>query len=208
MLTDDTEMKPTRVNILKCLLDLITCGASNLYFHYSGHGAQVNDISGDEDDKFDECIVPLDFNISGMIVDDELRGLLQCLNETTRMTMVLDACHSGTGVDLCYNLYERLGRFSLLTDTKHKSSITRGKVVCISGCMDNSTSADAFEENTYQGALTYSLISSIRTLKGNKRTLENIYTSMRTILASKQYSQIPNISAGNNITKLTEIFTL
>jgi hypothetical protein len=87
-------------------------------------------------------------------------------------------------------------------------NITRGKVLCISGCKDNQTSADAYEAGEYQGALTYSLISAIRTIKKPVRTIEKIYRCMRATLILNHYTQIPCITAGNNMTKLTEILNL
>ncbi len=95
MMSDNTIMKPTRSNIMKELLNLILSDATYLYFHYSGHGSQVRDVNGDEADKMDECLVPIDYEINGMILDDELKGILQCLNSNKKLTMVLDCCHSG-----------------------------------------------------------------------------------------------------------------
>jgi hypothetical protein len=37
----------------------------------SGHGGQVKDVSGDEDDGNDECIYPVDFKQAGQIIDDQ-----------------------------------------------------------------------------------------------------------------------------------------
>ena len=123
----------------------------------------------------DECLVPIDYNVNGMILDDELKGLLQCLNSDKKLTMVLDCCHSGSGVDLAYNVYERAGKLSLLNDPSVSANITRGKVLCISGCKDEQTSADAFEAGEYQGALTYSFINAIKTIKKPLRTIESMY---------------------------------
>jgi metacaspase-1 len=74
-------------------------------FYYAGHGAQVEDESGDEgDDKFDEVLVPSDTKgelegpeagLSGFITDDEIGKLLAELPGREVM-MIVDACHSGT----------------------------------------------------------------------------------------------------------------
>ncbi len=80
------------------------------YFHFSGHGQQVADDNGDEEDGYDEAIVPINSPIhfeegvyegENLIRDDELGNLL---NEVRRklgpkgnLQVVLDACHSGTG---------------------------------------------------------------------------------------------------------------
>ena len=37
-----------------------------------GHGGQIEDKSGDEDDGFDEILIPSDYKENGHIVDDEI----------------------------------------------------------------------------------------------------------------------------------------
>ena len=48
----------------------------SLFLHYSGHGSQVRDRSGDEDDNQDEVIMPVDFESAGVISDDVLKALI------------------------------------------------------------------------------------------------------------------------------------
>lgn len=199
MLTDDTKLLPTRNNILSYFLELLLSNDSDLYFHYSGHGSQVKDTSGDESDGNDEALVPIDYETAGLITDDELRGILQCLNASCKLTMVLDCCHSGSGVDLAYNLYERVGRNYLLEDPKSKYSKTRGQVVCFSGCMDTQTSADAYISSQYQGALTNAYIMALNTLPSKTRTYNNVYNNIRKSLTNSGYTQIPCFSTGTMI---------
>ena len=69
--------------------------------HYSGHGSQMRDRSGDEIDGWDETIVPYDSRTDGVfdISDDQLNGLLQELTAKTKnVTFILDSCNSGTGL--------------------------------------------------------------------------------------------------------------
>jgi Caspase domain len=42
----------------------------------TGHGGKIKDESGDEKDGYDETLVPLDYNESGMILDDDLYEVL------------------------------------------------------------------------------------------------------------------------------------
>lgn len=203
MMTDNTAVKPTRKNILAELLKLILSGSTNLFFHYSGHGSYVKDVNGDEIDGQDESLVPIDFETSGMIIDDELRGILQCVNENCKMTVVFDCCHSGSGLDLAYNVYERVGKYYLMKDAKYQE--TRGQIILISGCQDPQTSADTVEEKQNQGALTYCFLN---TIKANKNlTYEQFFKGLKTMLQTKKYSQIPNLSAGKTL-KLTNLFSL
>src|SRR3990172_1744397 len=109
MLTDNTPVKPTKSNITHAFIDLIMANASHCFFHYSGHGNWQRDSSKDDADGMDETICPLDFLKAGMIVDDQFRGLLAQMPSTTILTAVFDSCHSGTSLDLRYNVIKSKG---------------------------------------------------------------------------------------------------
>jgi len=75
----------------------------NLFFHYSGHGGQTEDLDGDEEDGYDETIYPVDFKQAGQIIDDELHWVLvRPLPPGCRLTAIMDCCHSGSALDLPY----------------------------------------------------------------------------------------------------------
>lgn len=80
------------------------------YIHFSGHGQQVSDLDGDEEDHFDESWVPYDAQkryIAGIyegenhILDDELNhylnGLRSVVGSIGKIILISDACHSGSG---------------------------------------------------------------------------------------------------------------
>ena len=81
-----------------------------IYIHFSGHGQQITDLHGDEEDGFDEAWIPVDAQFSyakgkyegeNHIVDDQLNQWLSQLRSkvgaTGKITVVADACHSGGG---------------------------------------------------------------------------------------------------------------
>lgn len=190
ILTDETAVKPTRATILQELLKLILSGATTMVFHYSGHGSHQRDVTGDEQDGEDEGLCPIDYERAGLIVDDELRGLLQCLPEGAKLTCILDCCHSGTGIDLAYNIYERANKFYALKEGAQQD--TRGQVICVTGCQDDQTSADAFLENKSQGALTAALMQVLP----QKPTLDLLIRRVREFMTKNNFSQIPQIACG------------
>ncbi|KAG0238244.1 Ca(2+)-dependent cysteine protease [Actinomortierella wolfii] len=109
ILTDDqvgTEFMPTKENILHHLRWLVADAKQNdsYFLHYSGHGGQVYDTSGDESfGDMDECIFPVDHETNGVIIDDELHEMLvKALPPGVRLTVVFDCCHSGSALDLPY----------------------------------------------------------------------------------------------------------
>ena len=94
----------TRVNILREVEEWLIDGSrpgDEVFFYFSGHGFQQPDTNGDETDRFDETLVPVDVvvrngeSVVGMIADDEIAALLNRLSGR-RVTVVVDACHSGT----------------------------------------------------------------------------------------------------------------
>jgi len=199
--TDNTKEKPTRHVILRELLELILSGSEKLYFHYSGHGSYQDDVKGgDEIDGRDECLVPIDYETNGMIVDDEIRGILNCLLPSQRLFCVIDACHSGTSCDLKYN-YDMEGK--PMKDDKNYIP-TRGECIMLSGCRDDQTSADAWEQKKYQGALTFSFVTALRE---NVKDYESLVKSVRNTLKTHNYEQIACLSSGKML-NLKSTFTL
>ncbi|GEM47303.1 caspase family protein [Deinococcus cellulosilyticus] len=89
------DRQATRANILSQMRTWLTEGVGpndRVIFYYSGHGAQVNDRSGDESDGCDESIVPYDLNV---ILDDEIQTILQQV-KAREILVMFDSCFSGT----------------------------------------------------------------------------------------------------------------
>ncbi|EIW70281.1 hypothetical protein TREMEDRAFT_68589 [Tremella mesenterica DSM 1558] len=109
MLTDDSpdpRALPTKENMIRGMEWLCADAQrdDSLFFHYSGHGTQVQDENGDEEDGIDEAICPMDFRDAGLIIDDDsdFQLLVRPLPAGCRLTAIFDSCHSGTVSDLPY----------------------------------------------------------------------------------------------------------
>lgn len=72
---------------------------------------------------------------------------------------------------------------------------TNADVVCLSGCRDTELSADTVLDNQPQGAMTWSFLKTLRIL-GKEVALTTLLSSMRLLLASNMYNQIPQLSMG------------
>ena len=71
----------------------------NVVIFYAGHGSQMWDEDGDEDDGLDETIAPADVVASSTefdISDDQFNDWLGML-PTDNVMVILDNCNSGTG---------------------------------------------------------------------------------------------------------------
>lgn len=81
----------------------------SLVFHFSGHGSQQLNTGGDERDGFDETLCPTDYEVSGMIVDNQINAIMvHPLIAGVKLHAIIDSCHSGTALDLPYLC--RMGR--------------------------------------------------------------------------------------------------
>mmetsp|Transcript_92771 Transcript_92771/g.288654 ORF Transcript_92771/g.288654 Transcript_92771/m.288654 type:complete len:499 (-) Transcript_92771:315-1811(-) len=104
---DDDEKRPTKAKIQEgfaWLFDGIEAG-DELFFQYSGHGSQVPDASGTEQDGKNECICPVDCTDGPwpeyVILDNEIYNVFyEGLPDGVRCITVFDCCHSGTVADL------------------------------------------------------------------------------------------------------------
>lgn len=73
-------------------------------FHFSGHGRQVWDRSGDEPDEWDEALAAYDTAATPGgtgdavgLLDDEIGAWVDALRATgAEVTVIVDACHSGS----------------------------------------------------------------------------------------------------------------
>lgn len=78
-----------------------------VYIHFSGHGQQITDLNGDEDDGWDEAWIPYDamyaysnsYKGEQHLIDDEIAMWMSKIKSkigtTGNLLLVVDACHSG-----------------------------------------------------------------------------------------------------------------
>ena len=196
MLTDTTPLKPTRINMLNSIKSLLSnaVAGDQLFLFYSGHGSYVQDRNRDEADGNDEALVSLDLQ---EIVDDELKTLmLQHLKKDVTLVAMFDSCNSGSVLDLKYQYM--VGDAERITENYLE---TAGKVYMISGCMDTQRSEDAFIGKP-QGAMTWSLLESLKT----QLTWRQLLQSMRDLLKTNGYEQIPQLSSDTAVDIDTNVF--
>jgi hypothetical protein len=223
-------LPPTRQNILAGMAALVAgmVAGDEAVFHFSGHGSLVRDTNGDEVTGLDSCLCPLDYNApasagGGIITDDELRTLLvNKVPRGARLYVILDCCHNGTGCDVRYK-YED---YSILLSppsartpvwrTQQKAfsngnyTNTAGEVFMISGSRDEQTSADAYINNDFAGALTYAVFAILRANQATIRTYSwsSLLRDVRHFMRTNRYSQIPQIMTGQLISPARAVFAV
>jgi hypothetical protein len=202
LLTDNTTVKPTKNNILNAFKNLLINSSAGdlLFFIYSGHGSYTLDRNGDETTRYDQMIIPLDSN---GIIDDELKQIIQTnLKPGVTLFGLFDSCFSGSVLDLRYQYMDSLNYDNYTENSKQLE--TQGNVFMISGCTDYQTSSDSVFNNKANGAMTWSLLESLKQ-KPNCNWRE-LVKSMRDLLRKNGYSQIPQFSSGKFENIDTSIF--
>lgn len=203
LLTDETEIKPTALNILKQLGRLIVeayYGRCNeIFIHYSGHGTYITDTDNDETDGYDEALVPLDYKTAGLITDDLLHDYFAYLPKLCRCVCVFDCCHSGTLLDLPYKYYNEDDN-----SIENSESEIKADIITISGSRDSQTSADAFINGKWAGAMTDALCTIMEKYNYNV-TFFHLLKDMRAYLEKRGYEQVPQICTNMKL-KNTSIF--
>ncbi len=105
LLDDGVHTNPTRENIISAYRKVAKQSqpGDTVFIHYSGHGGHIEDESGEEEDGFDETIIPVDFETAGDIVDDDLCDeLVKRMPEGVVINALMDPHNGGTVLDLPY----------------------------------------------------------------------------------------------------------
>lgn len=216
-----TDLKATKKAMQAAIQKLIAGAKKGdvLLLHYSGHGSNVPDDDGDEADKREEILCPTDLDWKDPFRDDWLRKAFDRLKAGVNLTVIMDCCHSGTNTrailppdepvkqrylpspwDLVAAESGRKLRGTVTGELRssprakrRKSDVVHADIceLLITGCRDTQTSADAFIKGSYNGALTYYLVESIREANGNLSYRE---LHKRTLAKLKgEYEQVPQL---------------
>jgi hypothetical protein len=182
-----TKLYPTGQNIIQQLYNLAVRThmeeVEHVWISYSGHGSQIRDTDGDEADGLDETILPVDYNTRGVITDDLLFHMLTRIHSRTKCTVLMDCCHSGTILDLPYQIVGKK-----LEKQKMAKTISTN-VLMISGCKDMQTAADVQGE----GAMTRAFLDTLDTFD-HIITLKGLICAMRSHILQRGLNQVPQLS--------------
>jgi hypothetical protein len=221
-ITSLTDMQATKKSMQSAIHKLVASGkkGDTLLLHYSGHGSNVPDDNGDEADHRDEILCPTNLDWNDPLRDDWLRTTFNKLRAGVNLTVIMDCCHSGSntraftpldapikerflpcpldlmatesGKKLRGTLRGQLGKAP--RGRKRKGDIVHADIqeMLITGCRDTQTSADAQIGGTFNGALTYYLVESMKETKGNL-TYRELHQRTTAKLKNSQYDQVPQL---------------
>ncbi|KAK8562750.1 hypothetical protein V6N13_018686 [Hibiscus sabdariffa] len=173
MLTDDQNdplLKPTKRNMRKGMRWLVYgCQpGDSLVFYFSGHGDQQEDYNLDELDGYDEALLPIDHETEGKIIDDEINEtIVRPLPRGAKLHAIIDACHSGTILDLSFDCKMNKEGYYIWEDKrnpKFNKGTSGGLAFCFSACGDDQKASDTnvfTGTKTNTGAMTFSFIQAV-----------------------------------------------
>jgi len=193
-----------------------------IVLHYSGHGSNVPDDARnkDEADGRDEILCPTDLNWDNPLRDDWLRTTFDRLPAGVSFTTIMDCCHSGTNTRAILPPDAKVKQRYLpspwglaaaesgrglprkVTSELRRSSPAARKArdivnaelpeVLITGCRDTQTSADAFINGRFNGALTFALVDAIRKGKG-RLSYRQLHDRAADVLKARKFDQVPQL---------------
>lgn len=142
-----------------------------VYIHFSGHGQQVTDVNGDEEDGWDEAWIPYDaymrydekrYKGEKHLIDDEVNILLTAIRDkignSGKLLVIVDACHSGDssrGDDIDETVRGVKDEFVIPVRRRGTARKSPERWLTLSACKDYQLNQEMKEPKA--GKLTYAL---------------------------------------------------
>ena len=158
-----------------------------VYLHFSTHGQPVEDLNGDEDDGWDEAIVPIDAykmykkgNYEGKkhLLDDQLNEYVKQLRKKIGtkgfLYVVIDACHAGTssrandetvrGTKVGFTYNNKVFKPSKQKKSHYKieANPRLSKVLFIEACRPDQVNTEIKVKDKRYGPLSYNVAQALQ----------------------------------------------
>lgn len=184
-LLDDQATYGNITNQLKEFID-ITKKGDIVYLHFSTHGQPVEDLNSDEDDGWDEAIVPIDayklykkgvYEGQKHLIDDQLNKFIKRLREKMGpkgfLYVVIDACHAGTssrandesvrGTKVGFSYNNKVFKPSTNKKSHYniETSVKLSHVMFIEACRPDQVNSEIKIEGKRYGPLTYNIAQAL-----------------------------------------------
>lgn len=160
------------------------------YLHFSTHGQPIEDLNGDEEDGWDEAIVPIDafkmykkgtYEGKKHLIDDQINQYVKKLREkignTGFLYVVIDACHAGTSsrghddvvrgtnVGFTYNNKVFKPTFQKKSHYKIDASAKQANVLFLEACRPDQINSEIKIGGKRYGPLSYNIAQALSTYK-------------------------------------------
>lgn len=220
-----TDTKATHANILKQLKQLTNKASKGaiVYLHFSCHGQPFEDENGDEDDGWDESLVPIDAPIAykkgtyegkNHITDDVLAEYLDALRfklgSKGKLYVVVDACHAGKasrdfddetftrGTKRCFSPSGKVYRAKSSNRTHFVVPIKAGQAPAtfLEACKSTQINAETKKNGKFYGPMSYYIhqVLSTTQLGYNDAWVYKVQALMRKEIDAKRQDMVIEIS--------------
>ena len=157
-----------------------------VYLHFSTHGQPVEDLNGDEEDDWDEAIVPIDaykiykkgtYEGKKHFIDDQLNLYVKKLREkignTGFLYVVIDACHAGTssrgnddvvrGTNVGFTYNNKIFRPTATKKSRYKidASAKQANVMFMEACRPDQINMEIKIGGKRYGPLSYNIAQTL-----------------------------------------------
>ena len=189
-----------------------------VYLHFSTHGQPVEDLNSDEEDGWDESIVPIDaykiykkgiYEGQKHLTDDLLNKYIKKLREKIGpsgfLYVVIDACHAGTssrandettrGTHVGFTYNNKVFKPSISKKSHYhiEASAKMSNVLFIEACRPDQVNTEIKVDGKRYGPLSYNIAQVLSgfTLTNNaNKFVENI---KRSLITNRQWPNNQNL---------------
>lgn len=189
-----------------------------VYLHFSAHGQPVEDLNGDEEDGWDESIVPIDayklykkgvYEGQKHLTDDLLNKYIKKLREkigpTGFLYVVVDACHAGTSsrandetirgthVGFTYNNKVFKPSTSKKSHYRIEASSKQSNVLFIEACRPDQVNTEIKVDSKRFGPLSYNIAQTLSNFTLTTNANEFVESIKRSLIKTGRWPNNQNL---------------
>jgi len=189
-----------------------------VYLHFSTHGQPIEDLNGDEQDGWDESIVPIDackiyrkgvYEGQKHLTDDLLNKYIKKLREkigpTGFLYVVIDACHAGTSsrandetvrgthVGFTYNNKVFKPSTSKKSHYRIEASSKQANILFIEACRPDQVNTEIKVDGKRFGPLSYNIAQALSSFSLTTNANDFVESIKRTMMNTGRWPNNQNL---------------
>ena len=194
-----------------------------VYLHFSAHGQPVEDLNGDEEDGWDEAVIPIDaykyykkgvYEGKKHLLDDQLNTYVMKLRDkigpTGILYVVIDACHAGTssrandetvrGTKAGFTYHNKVFKPSVNKKSHYKiaPSAKQSHVLYLEACRPDQVNMEIKVADKRYGPLSYNIAQALQVKPLSTNAEEFLNGVKASIMKNGHWPNNQNISDAIN----------
>lgn len=197
ILTDNSENKPTRKNILAAIKWLVSDlkSGQHVFLHYSGHAGRLVDKHGSEKSVFENCIYPYKGRKLQIILDEEIRReLAEKVPAGSKCFAVFDSCSGGVTIEL-EHAWQTSEHYTLYYSQNPEISSMAGKVLFLTTYQPEDMPLNASSIYGNSGGALSSILPQILEVGEQQLEMKDYMWRILETLKMRGYNKIPVITS-------------